>query len=545
MGQKPVPAADFSGTADSRLGLGLSLMNSRVLSYVTFGVCLLLGTTLIALRYHARQTAQIAEEESLWKLIYDVDFEPVEPGAEIFIYIPYNTPHCQVKEVRRSHLGLRSEERGSSIVATAPQPGGPYKINAEFELRLSPRPDVSRVATLEYLSPDARQRYLRHEGGVIPVDDSSVKAVAQKAQDEGETVSERVQWIFRYCSDIQPGVAADDPAQILSQATTNATPLGRARTMAALCRSIDVPTRLVTGFEIKQQIGATPLVWVEVFMNQSWVPFDPTNGFTRYLPMNFVPVRKGGDQPVRPRGGSVRSATYSVVRVEPPLSVLRAGQRHPVQILDLERLPFPMHKVMSILLLLPFGALITAIVRNVVGIGTFGTFSPALLAMSFIYANWETGVAILIIVMLAGVSSRTFLERLRLLAVPRLSIILTVVILCVVFGVSILHYILPEISTDAVLLPMVILTMLIERFYVTTEEDGLVYTVQLAAGTLLVAALCYAILAWDSVGKFVLVYPEAHFFTIAAFILLGRYAGYRITELWRFRDLVNLSETST
>jgi hypothetical protein len=223
--------------------------------------------------------------------------------------------------------------------------------------------------------------------------------------------------------------------------------------------------------------------------------------------------------------------------------VLQTELKHPIQILNLSRLPLPMQPVMAILLLLPFGALITAIVRNVVGIQTFGTFSPALLAMSFIYANWETGLAILIVVMTAGVLSRTWLERLRLLAVPRLSIILTVVILCVVFGVSLLDYMQLTPSAQAVLLPMVILTMLIERFYVTTEEDGLMYTMQLAAGTLTVAALCYVMLSWEEVGKFVLVYPEAHFFTIAVFILLGRYAGYRITELWRFRDLVESTET--
>ncbi len=316
--------------------------------------------------------------------------------------------------------------------------------------------------------------------------------------------------------------------------------------MVALARSINIPARLVTGFDVKQKRKVDPLVWVEVFMGQSWVPFDPSNGFTRYLPMNFVPVRRGGDQPVRPEPDSSKyTAEYSIVRVEPPVSVLRSGQRHPIQILDLSRLPIPMHKVLRVLLLLPFGALITVIVRNVVGIGTFGTFSPALLAMSFIYANWQTGVAILLIVGIAGVFSRSFLERLRLLAVPRLSIILTIVILCVVFGMSILYYLLPEIVTDAVLLPMVILTMLIERFYVTTEEDGLMYTVKLAAGTLMVASLVYAILAWNEVGQFVLVYPESHLFTIAVFILLGRYAGYRITELWRFRDLVTNSESTS
>ncbi len=517
-------------------------MNSRVLSYVSVVVCLLLGTLLIALRHHSRQSAKLAEEESLWSLTYAVDFEPVEAGASINIYIPYETPYCEVRVVKPSHLGLRSEQRGNRIVATAPQAGGPYKINAEFDLRLSPQPDRSRAPAMEYLTPDARSRYLRAEDN-IPTDSDVVRSIAQKAQDEGETVSERVQSIFRFASDIAPG-DTDNPALVLSQANTNATPLGRARTMVALCRSIGIPARLVTGFEIKQQLKVQPLVWVEVFMGQSWVPFDPTTGFTRYLPMNIVPVRQGGDEPVRASGASKYTAEYSIVRTEPPVSVLRTGQRHPVQILDLSRLPIPMHTVLRVLLLLPFGALITVIIRNVVGIGTFGTFSPALLAMSFIYANWETGVAILLIVVMAGVVSRSFLERLRLLAVPRLSIILTIVILCVVFGMSILYYLLPEVVTDAVLLPMVILTMLIERFYVTTEEDGLMYTVQLAAGTLLVAALVYAILAWNEVGQFVLVYPESHLFTIAVFIMLGRYAGYRITELWRFRDLVTTSETS-
>jgi hypothetical protein len=86
------------------------------------------------------------------------------------------------------------------------------------------------------------------------------------------------------------------------------------------------------------------------------------------------------------------------------------------------------------------------------------------------------------------------------------------------------------------------MTMLIERFHVTVDEDGLVYAIQLAIGTLAVGLLCYLVLGWDKVGAWVLTYPEAHFFTIAAFILLGRYAGYRLTELWRFRDLVEPSE---
>src|SRR5205814_5808939 len=114
------------------------------------------------------------------------------------------------------------------------------------------------------------------------------------------------------------------------------------------------------------------------------------------------------------------------------------------------------------------------------------------------------GLAVVVIVITVGLLARSALERLRLLTVPRLSIILTGVILCVVFGISILHYMMPAITAEVVLLPMVILTMLIERFHVSAVEDGIVHTIQLAAGTLLVAVLCYLILGWERVGDGVL-----------------------------------------
>ena len=524
-------------------------MNSRLLSYISIGVFLLLGAVSIAMRYDARKQAQLAQDESLWNLTYDIDFEADDAGTVVRVALPFDTRHCEIVDEQFIHTGLQGAKRGPyrltrtrELMVSAPRAGS-FNITAKFKLRLSPRMDMSREPALEYMPP-SELRFLREEPNV-PVGSETVRKFVQRIPLELATPSQKLQWIFRQISDIpsdSPG-ATDDANAALDEKVRQGTPMARLRAMVAVCRAIRIPARLVSGFEIRQQPNAQPTRWVEVFQNQAWVPFDPVNGWTRYLPPNYVPVRRGGDEIVRGTGASNIRQVYSIERLDPPSSVLETELRHPIQILSLSRLPLPMQPVMAILLLLPFGALITAIVRNVVGIQTFGTFSPALLAMSFIYANWETGLAILIVVMTAGVLSRTWLERLRLLAVPRLSIILTVVILCVVFGVSLLDYMQLTPSAQAVLLPMVILTMLIERFYVTTEEDGLMYTMQLAAGTLTVAALCYVMLSWDEVGKFVLVYPEAHFFTIAVFILLGRYAGYRITELWRFRDLVESTET--
>jgi hypothetical protein len=140
-------------------------------------------------------------------------------------------------------------------------------------------------------------------------------------------------------------------------------------------------------------------------------------------------------------------------------------------------------------------------------------------------------------VIVLGFSSRAFLDRLKLLLVPRLGIILTLVVLCMVLSISVLDYFELTPGAQAVLLPMVILTMLVERFYVTTEEDNLVFAVQLLIGTLALAFVVYALLGWETVGRTLLCYPELHLFTVAALILVGRYTGYRLTELWRFRDL--------
>jgi hypothetical protein len=306
-----------------------------------------------------------------------------------------------------------------------------------------------------------------------------------------------------------------------------------------------MPARLVTGFELRQEQELRPHTWVEVFRDSRWLPFDPVYGHARRMPNEFVAARRDGEDIVRtPKAAMAEGiqSSYTIVRLGPSDSVLERTERRPSQVFDLTRLPVEMHEVLALLLLLPFGALITSFFRNIVGVPTFGTFAPALFAVSFIYADWSSGLVILLVVFTAGLAGRALVGRLQLLMVPRLSIILTTIILFVVMGVSVLDYLSVTPSANAVLLPLVIVTVLIERFYVTTEEDGTGYALQLVAGTILVAAVCFLVLSWDAVGKFILVYPEAHLLTIAAFIAIGRYAGYRLVELWRFRDLVKTAD---
>jgi hypothetical protein len=56
-------------------------------------------------------------------------------------------------------------------------------------------------------------------------------------------------------------------------------------------------------------------------------------------------------------------------------------------------------------------------------------------------------------------------------------------------------------------------------------------------GTLVAAAVIYALMINPTVKHFVLVFPETLLVLLAAMLLLGRYTGYRLTELLRFREL--------
>jgi len=530
-------------------------MNSQTLSTLAIFGFVILGAICLELRHEAILRDEAAREDTFWELTYDAHFNSIESNghepSQVRFAVPFDTRHALIDRDRESavpvdpalHAKSTRPYKGTGnrlLVFTAPLgAAGPHQAKAKFVLRLSPRADDSR-GDLESLA--SRERFLRPEVD-LPASDPGVRKIALLAPDT-LIEFERLQWAFEYCSAIDStGEGATDDAKV-ALVTKRGTPKARARAMTTLCRALGFPARLVSGFVVRQGTHIEPHVWVEVFQRQQWEPFDPTNGYSLNLPMEYVPVRRDADTVYSKRRVTDFTIDYAIKRLPPDPRILQAEMQDPLQILNLRRLPVQMHIVLKILLLLPFAALITTFLRNVIGLGTFGTFSPALLAMGFIYTDWKTGLAILAVVFTVGLLGRWSLERLRLLTVPRLSIILTLVILCVVFGVSTMQFLLPAVKAEVVLLPMIILTNLIERFHVGADEDGLYHTLRLTVGTLIVALLCYAVLCSKQVGNFVLTYPEVHFFTIAVFIMLGRYTGYRLTELWRFRDLAGLREAA-
>ena len=500
------------------------------------------GTVCGGLRYRARRDLRKGRGDTVWRLTYRIECEAEGPGANLRVAVPRDTRYSRVfrQDFRNSNLRiypLQLSSSGTREVVAAARNQGECELTLRFDLQLSPRANWPVDEPPLPLTTEARAEYLESDRE-IQLDGQALRETLERLREKPADQLSLAGPLYEYCRQ-QISLGEDDAPGNVETALREglASPLGRTRVMVALCRASKIPARLVAGFRIEEARQIVPHVWVEVLTSDRWVPYDPVSGYSRDLPYNFVPARRGGARIVLAGGVSEVEAEFSIVELPGRPGGTASGGRRPIEILDLTRLPLEMHEVLSLILLMPLGALVTCVFRNIIGIRTSGTFTPMLLALAFVFADWRTGLVVLAAVITLGITTRTLLERLKLLLVPRLSVILTLVICCIVFGVSLLDFFRWTPGAHAVLLPMVILTMIVERFYVTAEEDGLHVAVQRLAGTILVGSVCYLILRWETVARLLLVYPEAHLFTVAALIMTGRYTGYQLTELWRFRDV--------
>ncbi len=508
-------------------------------------VLVVTGAVCVAVRYRARRDVRMGLADSVWRLSYLIEAETEGPGATLRVAFPSPTPHCRIfrEDLRHSNLRIRPRRLSSAgtreLVAVA-DAEDECRLAVRFDLELSPRARWPADGEPISLTAEEKAEYLEVDGRTA-ADSRIVEETLQRLRDGSVGEGELLERLFEHCrSEIVAGDegAPEEAADVLREGV--ATSLGRARAMTVLCRAGGIPARLVTGFEIRRGGDVVPHVWVEVLTQRRWVPYDPVRGFSGELPYNFVPARRGGARILLADGVFDAESEFSIERLVGVPRELTANARSPGDILDLTRLPLEMHQVISVILLMPLGALVTCVFRNVVGIETSGRFTPMLLALSFVFADWRTGLVVLAAVVVLGFSTRSFLERLKLLMLPRLSVVLTLVVCCMVFGVSLLDYFRLTPGVYAVLLPMVILTMIVERFFVTAEEDGMHVAVQRLAATGLVGFVCYLVLRWETVAQLLLIYPEVHLFTVAALILIGRYTGYQLLEPWRFRDSVEI-----
>lgn len=189
------------------------------------------------------------------------------------------------------------------------------------------------------------------------------------------------------------------------------------------------------------------------------------------------------------------------------------------------------------LLVLPIGLLVLVFIRLFVGIPTIGTFMPVLIGLAFLEMGMGAGIILFLSVILIGLGFRYSLGPIRLLLVPRLAaifILLVVLLIFISYGID--RFGLP-VQLGLSVLPLVIITMSIERLFVAIEEVGAKEAGFQLAGSLVCAILSCFAMSWSMLTTTLYVFPELLLALLGINLLAGRYMGFRLSEYLRFRSV--------
>lgn len=317
---------------------------------------------------------------------------------------------------------------------------------------------------------------------------------------------------------------------------------GKARLFAALARRANIPARLVGGLILESGTKRVGHQWVEAWVAGRWIPFCPTNHYFAEIPANYL-VLYHDDRAAFTRTADVGfDYAYKIrARLSPPPGLLESWAGRPLNVMNVwdafHRIGIPL-SLLEIIVMIPVGALVAVVLRNVVGLEIFGTFLPALIAAGARDTGLLWGLGGFLAVLGVAAIARTLLSRFSLLHAPKMAILLVVVVTSLlgltVAAVRLGAFELAHVS----LFPIAILAITAERFCLQWEETDFRRAASLLVQTMLAVSVCYA--AMDSLALQVvfLGFPELLLVVIALNFWIGRWTGIRLREYWRFRHVL-------
>lgn len=391
--------------------------------------------------------------------------------------------------------------------------------------------------------PHQMDDYLKDEEG-LHMDDPLIKAkVKDLFPGEIPDVKSALLKIHRFLQDELKnknfsGYTDALTALKLGEASCN----GKGRLFLALARQLNIPARLVGGIILNPGIKRVSHQWTEAYVNGHWVPFDAINDHFAKIPANFLTLYYGDKVLYRFTSDVNFQYFFKIKKVlKPKIEALEILRKSPFNIVNLYGIFQQVgisQSLLKIILMIPIGALVTVIWRNIIGVETFGTFLPALIAAAFRETGFIWGAVGFVLIIVISYIVRKSLEWVRLLHSPKMGIMLTTVVIVMmtttVIGVRLNLFELAHIT----LFPIAILAITAERFAIIEMEQGAMKAIKMLGVTLMVVAACFVTMESLFLQSLMLAFPELLFVVIALNLWIGKWIGVRVIEYIRFRSLV-------
>jgi hypothetical protein len=498
--------------------------------YIVALLCALLGFGVFLYKWKVLKfPVQPVETVQVWTIEAHVSFKARSGGNKVRLNIPSDPPgYAILSEDYVSRNWGKAEDRdpdGSRAVEwTRRRAQGQqslyYRTTVYFDDHETPREPPPPFAKI----PPLEEPYATARAGLI-----------EQVREQSADVSTFTSQLLMRLNDPSP---VEEAALFMKDVDG---PFEKANLAARLLAGAQIPARVVHAIPLKPNLHEAVMEpWLQVHNQERWLTFN-INSTSEGLPPNLFiwstapgALLDVGDNSNATIGFTVATNTDDAMAV---MQDRRDVLESPLVKYSLLSLPLEKRNVYQFLLLIPIGAFVMLILRNIIGIKTFGTFMPVLIALAFRETELLAGIALFVVIVGFGLLVRFYMERLKLLLVPRLTAVLTLVVFLMCMTSILSHQLDIEVGLSVGLFPMVIMAMTIERMCIAWDERGPGSAIRDAAGSLAVAAIAHMVMTWRPLEHLILTFPELLLVLFAATLLLGRYAGYRLTELGRFKAL--------
>jgi hypothetical protein len=527
-------------------------MNKTKLSFVLILLILPLAA-LTYKRYQLEIPLVPKKASNSWNIEFMIDETAQavlkdKPFNDFVFPIPETSPNQLVEEVRvdgKSLNQINLYQADKDFISWSASTASPYRI---ISYQMTPLSLTEELRSPQVsLGPQEKEKYL-DLGHFTENDILLLKKLEETLTFENDPVKTKIEKYFFYLAD---EIVLNPKSHKISDLInlSSGSYLAQAKTLMGLARLQKVPARIIFGVkfldsEQEESIRYARTLLTEVYLNGRWLPYLPEERLNGELnSKNLILCRQCGEYADQLNNSRIYSLIVKPVKYDPLTSeeqLVHLTKISPFWAqFSLHRLPLSVQAILLGIILVPFGTIVISFARVILGVETFGIFMPILITLFFIETSFLFGFLFFSVVVLLGLLQRNFLDSFYILAVPRLSILLSfTIIIYLLFAIASVKLDILSISQKSLsYFPIVIITVFIEKLSLSFQEEGATNTLKTALGTVLVSVLCYLLLDFDWLKIFLFNNPEMILFSIGMNILIGSYTGFRLLEILRFRAI--------
>jgi len=195
---------------------------------------------------------------------------------------------------------------------------------------------------------------------------------------------------------------------------------------------------------------------------------------------------------------------------------------------------------MVLLFLFPLVASLVAFSRQVIGLNGFGMITPSLLAIAFLSTGGLVGIAMLVFVVGVAILSKSVIKKVRIPYLPKLAILLWMVSVAVLGLMLVSGFGSLRNFLSVGIFPIILFMSVAETFIEAQITRSFNSSLTMLLETVALAFVSYKIMSSHFIQSVALLNPEIWLILVLVInLLIGRYKGLRLLEVWRFRKIIS------